>query len=142
VSASAGSDPARKATALYTQTSGPLKNRHARALEIEADGNGLILRKTKNPPLHGKFVTWDDDDVVITSLNWASAASDPDFPWADIGIHIKSKEIGAVLTARLDAIGTWSFDPDRFIPMLWNTPCGAERLLPSKWTGRQFYITS
>lgn len=93
-----------KATVLYTQTSGPLKNRHARALEIEADGNGLILRKTKNPPLHGKFVTWDDDDVVITSLNWASAASDPDFPWADIGIHIKSKEIGAVLTARLDAI--------------------------------------
>jgi cardiolipin synthase A/B len=93
-----------KATVLYTQTSGPLKNRHARALEIEADGNGLILRKTKNPPLHGKFVTWDDDDIVVTSLNWASAASDPDFPWADIGIHIKSKEIGAVLTARLDAI--------------------------------------
>ena len=48
-----------RATVLYTQTSGPLKNRHARALEVEADGNGLILRKTKNPPLHGKFVTWD-----------------------------------------------------------------------------------
>ena len=82
-----------KATVLYTQTSGPLKNRHARALEIEADGNGLILRKTKNPPLHGKFVTWDDDDVVITSLNWASAASDPDFPWADIGIHITNQSL-------------------------------------------------
>jgi hypothetical protein len=93
-----------RATVLYTQTSGPLKNRHARALEVEADGNGLILRKTKNPPLHGKFVTWDDDDVVVTSLNWASAASDPDFPWADIGIHIKAKEIGAVLAARVEAI--------------------------------------
>lgn len=93
-----------KATVLYTQTSGPLKNRHARALEIEADGNGLILRKTRNPPLHGKFVTWDDDDVVITSLNWASAASDPDFPWADIGIHLQLKNIGAALATRLESI--------------------------------------
>jgi phospholipase D-like protein len=93
-----------KATVLYTQTSGPLKSRHAKALEQEAEGNGLILRKTRNPPLHGKFVAWDDDDVVVTSLNLASAASDPDFPWGDIGVHIQARGIAAALAARLEAI--------------------------------------
>ena len=89
-----------KAIVLYTQPSGPLKNRHTRALEEEADGNGLILRRTRKPPLHGKFVAWDNDDVVITSLNWASAATDPDFPWGDIGVHINSPRIADELFAR------------------------------------------
>jgi cardiolipin synthase A/B len=93
-----------KATVLYTQTSGPLKNRHAKALEQEAEGNGLILRKTRNPPLHGKFVAWDEDDVVVTSLNLASAASDPDFPWGDIGVHIHAPGVAAALAGRLEAI--------------------------------------
>lgn len=93
-----------KAVVLYTQPSGPLKNRHARALEEEADGNGLILRRTQKPPLHGKFVAWDKDDVVITSLNWASAATDPDFPWGDIGVHINSPSIANELEVRLEAI--------------------------------------
>lgn len=93
-----------KAIVLYTQPSGPLKNRHTRALEEEADGNGLILRRTRKPPLHGKFATWDSDDVVITSLNWASAATDPDFPWGDIGVHINSPGIANELVARLEAI--------------------------------------
>jgi hypothetical protein len=93
-----------KAIVLYTQPSGPLKNRHTRALEEEADSNGLILRRTRKPPLHGKFAAWDNDDVVITSLNWASAASDPDFPWGDIGVHINSPGIADELAARLEAI--------------------------------------
>lgn len=93
-----------RAIVLYTQPSGPLKNRHTRALEEEADGNGLILRRTRKPPLHGKFATWDRDDVVITSLNWASAATDPDFPWGDIGVHINSPGIANEVVARLEAI--------------------------------------
>lgn len=93
-----------KAVVLYTQPSGPLKNRHARALEEEADGNGLILRRTQKPPLHGKFVAWDKDDVVITSLNWASATTDPDFPWGDIGVHINSSSIANELEVCLEAI--------------------------------------
>jgi cardiolipin synthase len=75
-----------------------------RALEEEADENGLILRRTRKPPLHGKFVAWDNNDVVITSLNWASAASDPDFPWGDIGVHINCSGIADELVARLEAV--------------------------------------
>jgi cardiolipin synthase len=88
-------------TILYTQPSGPLKNRHARALREEATANGVNLIKTGKTPLHGKLVAWGDDDVVVTSLNWASAAADPDFPWADIGVHINAPGVAAMTTAKL-----------------------------------------
>jgi hypothetical protein len=93
-----------KAIILYTQAAGPLKNRHARALQIEAANNGVTLRRTKKIPLHGKFVAWDEDDLVITSLNWASASSDGDFPWADVGVHIHAPGIGSEAIGRLTAI--------------------------------------
>lgn len=93
-----------KAIVLYNQPSGPLKNRHTRVLEEEAEKNGLILRRTNKPPLHGKFAAWDKDDIVVTSLNWASAASDPDFPWGDIGVHINASGIADELFTRLEAV--------------------------------------
>jgi hypothetical protein len=93
-----------EATVLYTQTTGPLKNRHARGLKEEAKANGLRLIKTDKIPLHGKVVAWDDDDVVVTSLNWASSSANPDFPWNDIGVHIHAPGVGAAALARLRAI--------------------------------------
>jgi cardiolipin synthase A/B len=89
------------ATMLYTQASGPSKNRHARALVTEAAQNGLRFVRTRKTPLHGKLVAWDDDDLVITSLNWASAAVDPDFPWGDIGVHICAPGVAAAANNRL-----------------------------------------
>ncbi len=90
---------------LYTQTSGPIKNRHGRALAEEARANGVTLARTpKKLPLHGKFVAWDHDDVIVTSLNWASASSDPDFPWGDIGVHIHGAEIASNVLARLETL--------------------------------------
>jgi phosphatidylserine/phosphatidylglycerophosphate/cardiolipin synthase-like enzyme len=89
------------ATVLYTQASGPLRNRHARALAAEAAQNGLRLVQTRKIPLHGKIVAWDDDDLVITSLNWASASVDPDFPWGDIGVHICAPGVADTANRRL-----------------------------------------
>lgn len=76
-------------TLLYSIASGPLKNRHARKLAEEAAANGVHLVKTRTIPLHGKFVAVDDDDLTITSLNWASASSDPDLPEGDVGVRIR-----------------------------------------------------
>lgn len=92
------------ATVLYTQTTGPLKNRHARALAEEARANGVRLIRTRKIPLHGKFVAWDDDDLIVTSLNWASASADPDFPMADIGVSIHRAGVGAEAISRLETI--------------------------------------
>lgn len=76
-------------TLLYSIASGPLKNRHARKLAEEAAANGVRLIKTKTIPIHGKFVAADDDDLTVTSLNWASASSDPDLPEGDVGVRIR-----------------------------------------------------
>lgn len=93
-----------QARVLYTQTTGPLKNRHARALAEEAKTHGLTLTRTKKVPLHGKFVAWDDDDLIVTSLNWASASADPDFPWSEIGVHIHAPGIASTALACLEGI--------------------------------------
>lgn len=93
-----------RATVVYTKPTGPLKNRHTRALADEARSNGLALVRTKKIPLHGKFVAWDSDDLVVTSLNWASAAADPDFPWGDIGVHIRARGLATAALAKLETI--------------------------------------
>lgn len=91
-------------TLLYTMPSGPLKNRHARKLAEEAAVNGVNLVKAGQIPLHGKFVAWDNDDLVVTSLNWASASGDLDFPQADIGVHISATGIADHVIRTLEAI--------------------------------------
>ncbi|AFK54013.1 phosphatidylserine synthase [Tistrella mobilis] len=93
-----------RATVVYTKPTGPLKNRHARVLAEEARSNGLALVRTRKIPLHGKFVAWDKDDLVVTSLNWASAAADPDFPWGDIGVHVRARGLATEALRKLEAI--------------------------------------
>ncbi len=58
----AAARPGVTATILYTQPSGPLKNRHARALRDEAAVHGVNLIKTRKRTLHGKIVAWGDDE--------------------------------------------------------------------------------
>lgn len=53
--------------------------------------------------MHGKFLIWDNDNVVITSLNWSSAGTRRDNPWGEIGIHVSKPDIGARLRDRIDA---------------------------------------
>jgi cardiolipin synthase A/B len=100
----AAARPGVTATILYTQPSGPIKNRHARVLRDEAAANGVNLVKIRKTPLHGKIVAWDDDDVIVTSLNWASASADPDFPWGDIGVHISAPGVAAATMAKLQRL--------------------------------------
>lgn len=91
-------------TLLYSFTSGPLKKRHARKIAEEALENGVRLVKTDDLVLHGKFVVWDDDNIAITSLNWASASSDIDFPQADIGILIRQPGIANCAIDNLNSL--------------------------------------
>ncbi len=91
-------------TMLYTRLTGPMKKRHVRELEMEASALGIRLVPTDKIPLHGKFVLWDDDDVIVTSLNWASAASDDGFPASEIGVHVSSPGIASNVMDRLERI--------------------------------------
>lgn len=94
---------------LYTVPAGPLKKRHARALKAEAATNGVRLDQAAQTRLHGKFLAWDDNDLVVTSLNWTSGSVVADAPWNDIGVHIRAPGIAEIAHARLAA-----FYPDHF----------------------------
>jgi phosphatidylserine/phosphatidylglycerophosphate/cardiolipin synthase-like enzyme len=82
--------------------SGPVTRGYAKQLERETLAQGVKLVKCRNA-VHGKFLAWDDDDLVITSLNWASASGSPDHPGGEIGIHVQSQGIA---DAALEAIAT------------------------------------
>jgi cardiolipin synthase len=45
--------------------------------------------------LHGKFLLWDNDDVVVSSLNWSSADTSPNFPHGEIGVHLTSPGVAS-----------------------------------------------
>jgi len=51
---------------------------HTRIASSLAQADHNLVRNPKPAP-HGKIVAWDDD-VIVTSLNWAPVATDPDFP--------------------------------------------------------------
>jgi phosphatidylserine/phosphatidylglycerophosphate/cardiolipin synthase-like enzyme len=52
--------------------------------------------------LHGKFLLWDSDDVIVTSLNWTSAGTRADNPWGEIGAHVHLPGLASGLRSRLE----------------------------------------
>lgn len=100
--AAAGRDVA--VTVLYSVPAGPIKKRHTRELKAEAAANGVALAAVGKTRLHGKFLLWDRDDLVVTSLNWTSSAVNADAPWNDIGVHISSLGVGDAIYQTLAGI--------------------------------------
>lgn len=96
--------PGVSVTFMYSVLSNPVKSRHARDLALEAKASGVRMVTSGKIPLHGKFLAWDEDDLVITSINWASASSDPDFPEGEVGVHIRATDIGAFCLDKLSVI--------------------------------------
>jgi cardiolipin synthase A/B len=92
------------ASVIYTRASGPLRSGDARALEEEMTARGVRLVRASPNKLHGKFLVWDDDDVVVTSFNWASASVDAAFPQAELGVHVRGKGVAADVLRRLSEV--------------------------------------
>lgn len=93
-------------TVLYTMPSGPIEKHHAKELtrEEELKGVQVVCTRKNGLKLHAKFVAWDDDDLLVTSLNWGSASTDVDSPCDEVGIHIHAPGIGARTLARMRTI--------------------------------------
>lgn len=89
------------ATLVYTRVSRPMVEDDAAKLKTEMAAKGVLLIQAEKPGLHGKFLAWDDHDIVVTSFNWASASVDPIFPEAELGVHLRSPGIGADVLRRL-----------------------------------------
>lgn len=85
----------------YSKPSGPVTERDAEELEELTRNAGVRLVEIPNRELHGKFLLWDDDHLVVTSLNWSSADTRLDAPYAEIGVYIRSAGISRRVRERL-----------------------------------------
>jgi hypothetical protein len=84
-----------RATVVYSIASSPLNPSDVLQLQAEMSQSGVSLVHAKSPKLHAKFLAWDGSDIVVTSLNWASASVDSAFPEAELGVHVKAPGIAA-----------------------------------------------
>lgn len=85
----------------YSQPSGPVTYKDAKDLAALARSSGVRLVQIQDRELHGKFLLWDDDHLVITSLNWSSADTHSDAPQGEIGLYIKSPGLAEDVRRRL-----------------------------------------
>lgn len=85
----------------FSRPSGPVKRQDQRELTVQSAAAGVRLVQIPKRELHGKLLLWDDDHVVVTSLNWSSADTRRDAPQAEIGVYIQSPGLAADVRRRM-----------------------------------------
>jgi hypothetical protein len=67
--------------------------------------HGLVdLLKARVPQLHTKFLAWDSDNLVLTSMNWGSQSGSPDNPLDEIGLHLKGPHLATIFVSKFEAL--------------------------------------
>lgn len=92
-----------RASLVYSSKAKKMSVADERALRRDAEAAGIRVIEVPDRELHGKFLAWDDDDIVISSLNWPSADTSADLPQGEIGIHISSPGIAAAAIGAFEA---------------------------------------
>lgn len=85
----------------YSRQAGPVKRRHV-ALHRERLHGIVDLIGVENPQVHAKFLLWDDNDVVVTTMNWGSQSGSADDPLDEIGLHLKGPDIASRLLVKFE----------------------------------------
>ena len=86
----------------YNMVSGGMTQADARALAEKALEKAVKIAPVHVPTLHAKILAWDDDSLVITSLNWLSADSPPNQPLREVGIYFTAKRSAEHLIRSFD----------------------------------------
>jgi phosphatidylserine/phosphatidylglycerophosphate/cardiolipin synthase-like enzyme len=85
----------------YSRQSGPIKRRHVAAHRERL--NGVVdLIGVQDPQVHAKFLLWDADDAVVSSMNWGSQSGSPDDPLDEIGLHLEGPGLATCLLAKFE----------------------------------------
>ncbi len=92
ITTSTKSNSSIEANIFYGKTCGGLGEEGVKAISNAIKEINVKINKISNPVSHAKILTWDDDNAVITSLNWLSASADGE-DLDEIGIHIISPGI-------------------------------------------------
>lgn len=90
---------------VYGDPSGLVTGVSASAMTHEARDRGVRLLYIAEG-FHAKFLLWGDNDIVVTSLNWGSWRTSPDFPQGEIGVHVRRTGIARDVIERLKFIWT------------------------------------
>jgi phosphatidylserine/phosphatidylglycerophosphate/cardiolipin synthase-like enzyme len=93
-------------TIYYSRPSKPLTKIDAAALQREAADARVQMIEIADRELHGKFLLWDDDHLVITSLNWSSADTRREWPYVEVGVHLSGPGIATAFAKRFDEAWT------------------------------------
>jgi cardiolipin synthase len=75
-------------TVYYGRLNKPVKSADAVREADKLRVDGVELTPIAKPRIHAKVLCWDDDNIVVTSLNWLSADPSEDNMRAEIGIQI------------------------------------------------------
>ena len=91
-------------TIYYSRVSAPVSKADATALKRETAATSVRLIEVPDGDLHGKFLLWDADNIIVTSLNWSSADTRRDAPYAEIGVHLTGPGLAKDIAARLEQL--------------------------------------
>lgn len=93
LSAVSASENKIEALAYYGRTTGPLSGLAGADLIREFAREGVTIRPVHRPRLHAKVLGWDDDALIVSSLNWLSADPSDRAPLSEIGVHVEAPKI-------------------------------------------------
>jgi hypothetical protein len=86
----------------YSRRSGPVKRGHV--AEHRERLNGLVeLTGVPEPQLHAKFLAWDKDHIVVSSLNWGSQSGLEENPLDEIGLYLEGSNLATSLLEQFEA---------------------------------------
>lgn len=86
----------------FSRYTGPTKRRHV--AEHRERLHGLVdLLAVRDPQIHAKFLAWDKDHVVISSMNWGSQSGLQDNRLDEIGLYLRGPDLAASLVEKFEA---------------------------------------
>jgi phosphatidylserine/phosphatidylglycerophosphate/cardiolipin synthase-like enzyme len=85
----------------YSRRSGPVKRGHVTKHRERLHGI-VELIGVPEPQLHAKFLVWDSDHIVVSSLNWGSQSGLEDNPLDEIGLYIEGPNLAMSLLEKFE----------------------------------------
>ncbi|WP_460064667.1 phospholipase D-like domain-containing protein [Pseudomonas sp. S2_H08] len=81
----------------YGRNTAPVTKADARDATVDAISGGVSIELVHDPRLHAKVLGWDEDNILISSLNWLSADPTELDSLKEIGVYIRAPHAASVV---------------------------------------------
>jgi phosphatidylserine/phosphatidylglycerophosphate/cardiolipin synthase-like enzyme len=88
---------------LYSRRAKPVSRGRVAAVRDGLQGAVDVIG-VRDPQLHCKFLLWDDDHVVVSTLNWGSQTGSDSEPLDEVGVHLEAPGLATKLLERVEAL--------------------------------------